>query len=146
MKSKYTLQLPAVNGGPFNCRPADAVEIPAERILCNNVVFPWEFNPHKVQLFVIGNEFGALGAVWADCDQDALDELVNAGLGDGLLVAEEDVAKMDDDEREELSHLGNAGEAANLDHAWIRECPLTGTELFCAFAEARGAGQSTLDN
>ena len=122
------------------------VDLDLTRILCNNVILPWEFNPHKVRLFVIGNEFGAVGAVWADCEQDALDELVDSGLGDCFLVDEKAVAEMSEEEREELAHLGNAGEWANLDYAWIRECDLKGEiELLCDFAEARGACQTTLD-
>ncbi len=87
-----------------------------------------------------------MGAVWADCEQDAFDELVDADLGGGLLVADADA---DEDEDEECVRLGNAGEPANLDYAWIqlvhfdtaRDC-----ELLCRFAEARGANQDTLDS
>lgn len=139
--TKVQLHLTPVNGGPFNCLPARDVELDAERILCNDVTLPWEFNPHNTRLWVIGNEFGALGAVWANHEQDAFDELVDADLGGGLLIDEADA----DDE---CARLGNAGEPANLDNAWIqcvhfdkaRDC-----ELLCRFAEARGQGQDNLD-
>ncbi len=85
MKTK--LHLTPVNCGPFNCLPAREVELEDERILCNDIILPFgEFNPHNVRLWVIGNEFGALGAVWASHEQDALDELVDADLGGGLLM------------------------------------------------------------
>lgn len=90
------------------------VSLGLDRITANDVFFPWgRFNPHRVCLWVIGNELGPLGAVWAGCESDALDELVDAGLGDSLLL--DDPAEEDDD-----SHcLGNAGEPADLTHAWM---------------------------
>src|SRR3989442_10444928 len=91
------------------------VELPAERILTNNVIFSGEFNPHNIRLWVIGNAYGALGAVWAGNEQDALDQLVDAGLGDQFLVDEQTQAEQEDD----LSYLGNAGEAADLTDAWM---------------------------
>lgn len=136
---KTTLKLKPVNGGPFNCLPARDIELEDDRILCNDVVLPFERHPHGVKLYVIGNEYGALGAVWASHDQDAFDELVNSGLGDGLLIEEKDA-------NEECAHLGNAGEPANLDYAWIQEADLSGDlKLCCRFAEARGGSQDTLD-
>jgi hypothetical protein len=120
-----------------------------EEILCNNVILPWGFNPHSVRLYVIGNEFGALGAVWASCDQDAFDELIDANLGDSLLVSQEDQEKADDDEKESWAHLGNAGEPCDLTDVWIQVVrlePALDCELLCKFAYADGAGQTTLDN
>ena len=135
------LSLLPVNGRPFNCKPACEVELADDHVLCNNVIFPWEFNPHKVRLFVIGNEFGAMGAVWADCESDAFDELVDADLGGGILIDEADA----DDES---ARLGNAGEPANLDYAWI-QCVRLDEKLDCRlmvkFAEARGQAADTLD-
>lgn len=146
---KITLNMAPVNGGPFNCLPARAVELEAERVLCNDVVLPWERHPYNMRLWVIGNEFGALGAVWASNEQDALDELIDRDLGAALLIDEKDYAAMPEDEREDVSHLGNAGEPCDLTNVWIqvvsfdkaRDC-----ELLCKFAEARGATQDTLDN
>jgi len=116
------------------------VSLPDERILTNDVTLECDFNPHNTRLWVIGNEFGALGAVWADCEQDALDELVDSDLGDGLLIDEADAD-------EESARLGNASEPANLDYAWmatVKLDPAKDLKLMLAFAEARGAGQSTL--
>ena len=122
--------------------PGGAVEIEPERVLCNDVTFAGEFNPHHTRLWVIGNEFGALGAVWAQCEQDALDELVDKGLGDGLLI---DVKDAD----EETSFLGNAGEPADLTYCWMNEVdfkPERDWQLMIKFAEARGACADTLDD
>lgn len=129
-----------VNGGAFNCQPAREIELDGERVLANNPIFPGEFNPHNVRLWVIGNEFGALGAVWADCEQDAFDTLVDEGLGDGLLVDEKDAD-------EECARLGNAGEPANLDNVWICQVRLLwgdDAKVIAGFAEARGIGADSL--
>lgn len=140
--TKIKLSLAPVNGGAFNCPPAREVELEPSRILCNDVILPWEtFNPHSVRLWVIGNEFGALGAVWASDQQEAFDILVDAGLGDGLLIEEADAD-------EDSARLGNASEPANLDHAWIQLVDLKSegqTKLLCQFAEARGSQATTLD-
>ena len=99
------LSLQPIDGGPFNCAPAREVELDLERIRCNNPHLPGEYNPHNVRLFVVGNEFGAMGAVWAQ-ESDALDELVDADLGGRILIDETDA---DDDS----PRLGNAGEPAS---------------------------------
>lgn len=115
-------------------------ELDPDRIRCNDIVFPWERHPYKMGLWVIGNEFGALGAVWADCEQDAFDELVDAGLGDGLLIEETDAT-------EDCTRLGNAGEPANLDHAWLARVEWDNARDFSTlmkFAEARGANHDNL--
>lgn len=145
---KTTLHLMPVNGGPFNCRPASSVELSDERILCNDVTLPWEFNPHNTRLFVIGNEYGAVAAVWAQCEQDAFDELINSGFGDCFLVSPEAQSEATEAEREEWTCLGNAGEPCDLSYAWIQQVrldPAQDCQLLCRFAEARGACQTTLD-
>lgn len=146
---KITLHTAAVNGGPFNCAPAGAHELSPEAVLCNDVTLPGEHHPYGMRLFVIGNEFGAVCAVWATHDAEALDVATDAGLMDSFLVPEEDRASMTDEEHEQCAHLGNAGEPANLDYAWVREVefvPARDWKLLCKFAEARGANADNLDN
>lgn len=144
MKTK--LHLKPHDGGPFNCMPAREVELNPDRIMANNVVFPWESNPHKVRLFVVGNEFGPVAAAWADCVQDALDEAMDADLLNSFLV--DDADKLWTDELDDCTPLGNAGELCDLTNAWIQEVDLTPSEtnvrLLVEFAEARGAGKETL--
>lgn len=140
MKIKLTLN--SFNGSPFHRIPARVVELEQERILCNDISFPWESHPHRMRLWVIGNEYGPLGAVWAGHEQDAFDVLVDAGLGGGLLIEEADAD-------EDSARLGNAGEPANLDNAWIRTVRLDPKQdclLLVAFAEARGEAVDTLDD
>jgi hypothetical protein len=135
---KYALHLK--QSGPF-AGNVPIVELEDDCIALNNIVFAWETNPHGVRLWVIGNEYGALGAVWADCEQDALDELVDQNLGAGLAIEEKDA----DDE---TALLGNAGEPHDLTYAWIAEVDLTDTQkcfgLYMKLAEARGAGYDFL--
>lgn len=145
MKAKLSL-LP-VNGGPFNCLPAREVELDDENILCNNVVLPWDFNPHHCKLYVIGHEYGAIAALWASNEQEALDTLINSGKGDCFLISEEDQKSATEEEQEEWARLGNAGEPCNLDHAWLQVVRLDeklDCRLLCQFAEARGACADTL--
>ena len=139
MKTKLNL-LP-INRGAFNCAPAREVEVESERVLCNNVILPWEFNPHAVRLWAISNELGVLGVVWASHEQEALDVLVDENLGDSLIIAEED--RTEDD-----AHAGNAGEPVNLDNVWIQQVDLNpekNCRLLCDFARAEGAGETNLE-
>ncbi len=132
---------------PFAQNPRFA-DLEPERILANNVIFAGEFNPHNVRLWVVGNESGPLCAVWADCEQDALDEGVDSDLLGGLLIDPADVEKMSDEEREGVSFLGNAGEPADLEHAWLGVVELEPTrdiKTIIRFAEARGACADNLD-
>lgn len=144
---KTTLTLNAVNGGPFDCFPGREVELANDRILCNNVMLPHDrCNPRGVCLLVIGNEFGPLCAVWADCEQDALDTACDAGLLAGLACDEP--TNPDSDEGVDFVRLGNAGGPHDLAYAWIQTVRLDGAkdwELIARFAEARGACADTLD-
>ena len=123
------------------------VELVPERIRCDDIILPGEFNPHNKRLWVTLSRYGALGATWADHIQEALDELVDRDLAGNILVDEADVAKMDEDEQEELARLGNAGEPCDLTDVDVQEVvfkPERDWKLLCMFAEARGAGVSNL--
>ena len=132
---------------PFASCPTLA-ELSPDRVRCNDVILPLEFNPNAVGLWIIGNAFGAVGAVWAGCEQGALDKLVDCGLGKCFLVSEVDQASATEEESEEWAHLGNAGEACDLSDAWMGRWEIDvkrDWQLLCAFAEARGACADTLD-
>lgn len=147
---KHTLHLSPVNGGPFNCLPARFVELEAENILTNDVIFPWELNTNKVNLYVVGNEFGAIGAAWANNEGDVLDELCDAGLLECFLVSDEEIEECKlNDEDEDWAHLGCNNHPANLINMWIQTVKLDGPrdwELIAKLAEARGAGTENLDH
>ena len=141
---KHTLILR--QSGPFASSPRFA-ELEDSDILCNNVVLPEEFHPYNVRLWVIGNEYGALCALWADCEQDALDELIDQGKGDSFLVSEETQKEATEEEREEWTGLGSASEPCDLSHAWLAPVefePARDWKVLCRFAEARGQNSDTL--
>ena len=146
---KHALHLFAVIGGPFRCAPAMSVELDDDRIMADgsdcSACFPWESycGRTRPRLWVVGNEYGALGAVWARNEGDALNELVNRDLGGGLLV------DCTPEEAEEMEYvpLGNAGEWADLTYAWCRAVefdPKRDIALICAICRAAGAGVNVL--
>ena len=115
-----------------------------DRILANDVTFPWEYNPHNVRLWIVCNEYGAMGAVWAGNEQDALDELVDADLAHGILVDDDSA---DPEFEDEYARLGNAGERADLSNCRLDVVRLDEKQdarILCRFAEARGAGKDNL--
>ena len=95
-----------------------AHELGEQDILLNDVTMPGDFNPHNVRLWVIGNEYGPVCAVWASNEQEALDEMLDQGY-EHFLVADEDFDE-DLDEQGFYAHLGNAGEHCDLSYAWIK--------------------------
>jgi len=111
---KYKLHLDLSSNRLASSTPKE-VELKPEQILCNDVHLPDDsFNPHNVRLWVIGNEYGPMGAVWASNEGDAIDELIDQGLADGILIDEKDA----DDE---TPRGGNAGEPYNQDYLWMGE-------------------------
>jgi hypothetical protein len=132
---------------------AQTLDMKPEEILANDVTFPWEYGRHcSTRLWIIGNEYGTLAAVWASCEQDALDEACDAGLTAGLSTSttEEKIDAMTEEERNEweetITRLGNAGEPHDTTHLWMQEADLNETpvQTIAALAEARGAGYSNL--
>lgn len=112
----FTLTLKQDNF-PFNQNPR-FVDLVGGKILLNNVVLPQHidkesaYNPHNVQLWVIGHEFGAVCAVWASHAQEALDEACDAGFMECFALESHE-------EDEETVFLGNASEPHDLTHAWV---------------------------
>ena len=116
----YNLTLKQENG-PFFSVPR-FVELPGDKIALNNVILPRHidkenaFNPHNVQLYVIGHEFGAICAVWASHDLEALDEACDLNLLDCFLCEDQSPENYDSGE---FVALGNASELFDLQHAWV---------------------------
>lgn len=129
-------------------------ELEGEHILCNDVFFPWDYNPHKVKLWLVGNEYGAIGAVWAGEVQDALDEMFDAGLLDSCIVEQDymedyrtNPESAEEDAEYDIAYLGNYGTPCDLQSIWYESIELKGERdyrLLCAFAYAQGAGDDTL--
>jgi len=137
MKATLTLK----QNLPFSPAPR-IVELEDDRIALNDIHLPSDrpylpsYDSSTPRLWVIGNEYGALGAVWASNEQDALDELVDQNLAAGLAIDEKDAD-------EETARLGNAGEPHDLTHAWLSPVEFDKVRdfnLLMKLAEARGAG------
>ncbi len=115
-------------------------ELKDEDILLNEEpILPGESHPYRMRLWVIGNEYGAIVALWATCEQNALDAMLDLNY-ETFLVRPEDV-----EDGQEYTYLGNASEPCNLDYAWIEHVKLDKERDFrlcIAFAEARAQGDS----
>ncbi len=139
---KYTLTLK--QSLPFSQNPRFA-DLEGENILLNDVNLPEHiersYNPHNVKLWVIGNEYGALCGAWGSCEQDALDEAVDAGLLDCLMAEEQDHSN------EDLTPLGNASELFDLDYVWMGEVEFDAArdiKLIVALVRESTEGKDTL--
>lgn len=132
---RYTWKVEGMVIGPKN----------AEKILANNVIFIWEFNPHKVHLFVFNDQYGFIGAVWAGNLQDALDEMADNDLLDSMMIDAKEYDKMSKEEQDEVAYLGNASEPFDLTYIGVKEVWNLPVEMIAEFAEARGANAANLD-
>ena len=80
-----------------------------------------EYNPHNVRAWAIGNEFGLLGVVVAEHEADALDEAVDSGIMDSMLMAPEDQAEYEAEEwHDSFTYAGNASEAIWTEYLTIQ--------------------------
>ena len=81
-----------------------------------------EYNPHNVRAWAIGNEYGLLGVVVAEHEAEALDEAVDGGVMDSMLMAPEDQAEYEAEEwYDSFTYAGNAGEAVWTEYLTIQE-------------------------
>lgn len=135
--------------------PANQFNIEAEHILCNDVTLPREFdeasryNPHNVRAWLIGHMYGAVCMVWASCEQDALDNAVDANMLDCMLVDDADLVDYDfENNPSEYCFLGNASEAFDLADCWMAEVDFQlprDSNLVIKLARASEGGYDTLD-
>jgi hypothetical protein len=123
-------------------------ELEAEKILSNDVIFPHEYSTSEHGLYLFGHTFGCVGAVWANCLQDAFDAAADEGMLDAWLVEENELADMPEKERDCLLVAGNYclsfrfdidgwSDVATFDYA-------RDFKLRLALAEARGAAYDNL--
>ena len=135
------------------------VMLEAKDIICNDVNLPKEFdevsnfNPYNIRLWVIGNEYGAVCAIFASHEQDALDNACDANAMESFLVTNEE------DLKEYHSHdagvtgpdyaaLGNASELHDLNNCWIAEVDLQANRdimFIVKLARASEGGHNNLD-
>jgi hypothetical protein len=125
-------------------RDSQPVPVDADRILCNDVVFQGDPGAGNTKLWLCASLYGPMGAVWASNEEEALNELVDQGLADAILVDENNTHL----EEEQITHLGNHGmpcDLSNVGCAPVIFIPERDWRLLCKFAEARGAGHDNLD-
>lgn len=141
---KYQLALKQQNI-PFAQTPRFA-EIDAYNILLDNAQLPAEidasdrYNPNNIRLWVIGHELGAICAVFAGCEQHALDQACDLNQIDCLMADDQDY------DNSSLTALGNASELFDLSYAWIAEVEFEAKrdiQLIVAIVKARA---ECLDN
>ena len=113
-----------INGTEIECKD--------EEFKLNDVILPWEYNPHNVRPWVVSSLYGVCGVVWASHEQDALDALCDEGLSNAFLV---------DEETESTCGLGNASEPHDLTYCHIAVVRLDEKQdcrLIAMIAEKRG--------
>ena len=72
--------------------------------------------------YLIGHEFGTICISYATNEQDALDNAVDAGLMDSMLMSPEDYAEYTAEGWDDsYILLGNASEPFWSEYLWIRE-------------------------
>ena len=134
----------------FDLYTRDSAPIPvaADRIVCNDVVFEGEPGSRMTRLWICFNEFGPMGAVWANGEEDALDELVDQDLAGGILIDENKAKNLTEEDEEHVARLGNHGEPCDLSNCAVSPVefkPSRDWRLMVKLAEARGAGHDNLD-
>lgn len=134
-----------------------------ESIICNDVMLPSEldeagrFNPHNIRLWLIGHMHGPVCAIFASCEQDALDNACDANMLECFMLSDDETqayyAECDENtgEHPEGIHytpLGNASELHNLDDCWMAEVDFKAERdilLIVKLARASEGGHDTLD-
>lgn len=56
------------------------IKLDADDVIVNDPVLDGEPNPNRRKMFVIQSPYGAVCALWADHEEDALDEAADRGL------------------------------------------------------------------
>lgn len=123
--------------------------IKEDMVFCDNFIRPFAYNPHNVKLWIFGNEYGAICAIWASCEQNALDAMLDNGL-EHFLVSASDYETMSEEEKESLCYLGNASEPCDLTYAWCESwvCDLNNKndfDIIAKFIIAEDRSEDTLD-
>ena len=125
-------------------------KLDADKVMTDDITMRHEHQIGYSQLWLIGNEFGPICAVWAATTQEALDAAVDADMLDSLLIDENDICKQDPTiARDSLSgyrsdeyiRAGNASEAFSSVYLWVKLAPIgeQTTLVQIRFAECRGA-------
>lgn len=99
-----------------------------------------EFNPHNVRPWAAFDHGFCVGVAFASCDQDALDELADAGKLDRFKLDEEEIDNdYSGDDEKGITRLGNAGEPFDIEGLMLFELQTPAFSL-CALLTAAQAG------
>jgi hypothetical protein len=80
-----------------------------------------EYNPHNVRPWLLHDHGTTLAVVFADCEQDAIDEAVDHGRLKRYSLDEDELKDYNDEEG--ISFLGNHGEAHDIESLGILQLP-----------------------
>lgn len=128
-------------------RDAEEVTVRPDRVLTRWIgILPGSGYSPPSKMWVIGNEYGAIVAVWAQNAEDAIDEAVNCDTMDSEMVSQEDFDAMSEEEREDLIYAGNASEPFYQNYLWMEivDLRIQSAPLLAALRKAEEQGASTL--
>ena len=109
-----------------------------------DVVNPLDFVPagetnyRNSRPWLLHDQGFTLAVVFASCEQDAVDEAVDAGKLNRFMIAEGDMADYGD-EGEGIAYLGNAGEPFDIESLGIIELPNPAYSFAAMFMATRKA-------
>lgn len=94
----------------------------AESLLRKNGYVVGEYNPHKVSAYLFCDEYSHLGLAIGSHESEALDNAMDAGILDRLLMSEEDHKEYSENGWDDsFTYAGNAGEPIWTEHLTIRK-------------------------
>lgn len=80
-----------------------------------------KYNPHKVQGYFIGNEFGILCVAYASSEQGALDAAVDSGCLNSEIMTDCDYSEyLANGWTDSFTYAGNAAEPIWTEYLWIK--------------------------
>ena len=99
---------------------------------CNTVVDPmdeWrDYAAMKIaedgfneKAWIIGHEYGPVAVGLGSCEQDALDDAVDNGALDCMIMSEKDAEEYEQDTGDYPPTAGNASEPLITDYLWMTE-------------------------
>ena len=106
----------------MNARPLDiprTVMVDADAETIDAAVMLQRVDGFGGHVWEIGNEYGRLGFVVANNEQDACDEAVDRGLLNSMMMDDETHAEYLENDWD-VTYLGNAGEPFNTDYLSLR--------------------------
>ena len=98
-------------------------------------------------MYIIGHEYGAVCAVWADNEQDAINGAWDEDMLTCLAFEEEDAVDESGDDMPNVMRVGNESAPIDTSYLWIdtvRFDPVRDFQAILAIAAASSANEDTL--